>query len=284
MTNRIGRAASFANAFAATSIDGPPDIDPALVTDGGIWPRFLTPPAGVTQIASGQAAEVATVASHQATKVQPARTLGAEALTGPTTLLAPIHAAQPPGVSNWDPGVNAGTIAVTGPFTGGGIPAARSPAADLPARRSPAPSLVALTRPAPARHPPTAHPGRRGRYHLGRLQFAAKSPVHQQRWRHAVRHRGHDRHQTGHHRVDAGLPAGPVAGQPISAVVNGTKVYFASADSTDLTSAIWSYDGTTVAQVTSSSNYVDTAVDGNNPVAPDPMVSYGGNLIFSRAT
>ena len=283
MTNRIGRAASFANAFAATSIDGPPDIDPALVTDGGIWPRFLTPPAGVTQIASGQAAEVATVASHQATKVQPARTLGAEALTGPTTLLAPIHAAQPPGVSNCDPGVNAGTIAVTGPFTGGGIPAARSPAADLPS------AAVAST--LSGRSDPTGTGAASAQLPTPDGAVVITSGVSSSPQNLLfISSDGGTLFATAGTTViklatTASMPGflpDPLLDNPISAVVNGTKVYFASADSTDLTSAIWSYDGTTVAQVTSSSNYVDTAVDGNNPVAPDPMVSYGGNLIFSQ--
>ena len=72
--------------------------------------------------------------------------------------------------------------------------------------------------------------------------------------------------------------------QDISAEVVGSTVYFAMADATDATSAIWSYNGTILTQVTSSSNYVYNQQDSNNATAPQPLASFNGNLLFSQAT
>jgi plastocyanin len=80
-----------------------------------------------------------------------------------------------------------------------------------------------------------------------------------------------------------GFAADPIYGD-ISAMVVGSTVYLAMADSTDNTSAIWSYNGTKLTQITSSSNYVYNQPDSNNPTAPFPLASYGGDLIFSQAS
>ncbi len=69
-----------------------------------------------------------------------------------------------------------------------------------------------------------------------------------------------------------------------STMVVGSTVYFTMADSTDATSAIWSYNGSALAQITSSANYVYNQPDSNNSVAPQPMASYNGDLIFSQAS
>ena len=70
----------------------------------------------------------------------------------------------------------------------------------------------------------------------------------------------------------------------VSAITVGTTVYFIMADSTDDTSAVWSYNGSTVTQITPSSNYVYNSPDGENAVAQDPLVDYNGDLVFSEAS
>jgi hypothetical protein len=67
----------------------------------------------------------------------------------------------------------------------------------------------------------------------------------------------------------------------VSVASVGTNVYFTMADTTGATSAIWRYDGTALAQITASSNYVFNTPDYNNAVAPQPDTSYNSDLIFS---
>jgi hypothetical protein len=70
----------------------------------------------------------------------------------------------------------------------------------------------------------------------------------------------------------------------LSATVIGTNVYFTMADSTDTTSAIWKYDGTTVTQVTLSSDYVYNQQDPNAATPAQPLYAYNGDLVFSKAS
>ncbi len=56
------------------------------------------------------------------------------------------------------------------------------------------------------------------------------------------------------------------------------------ANADDTTSAIWSYNGSSFTQITSSSSYVYNNADSNNAVAPQPLTSYNGDLIFSQAS
>ena len=70
----------------------------------------------------------------------------------------------------------------------------------------------------------------------------------------------------------------------ISTATLGSDAYITMADTTGGTSAIWRYNGTTLTQITASSNYVFNQPDGNNAVAPDPLATFNGNLIFSQAS
>ena len=259
MMNCIDRPASLTNAFAASGIDGLAEIGPDLETDGGIWPPFLLSDPGPI-------GETATVASRQ------------EAAAPDTASVA----AQPPGAANWAPTINSGRAWADGPFAG--LATAHAPTADLP-NATIASAFLGQSNAGVGFAPAGAQLPSAG----GSIVITSGVSSSPQNLPFLSSDLGTlfatDGTTVVKLATTASTPAflpDPLLDNPISAVVNGTKVYFASADSTDLTSAIWSYDGTTVAQVTSSSNYVDTAVDANNPVAPDPMVSYGGNLIFSQ--
>lgn len=79
--------------------------------------------------------------------------------------------------------------------------------------------------------------------------------------------------------------ADPLHTGPISAVTVGQMAYFTLADSTNTTSAIWSYDGTTATQITSSSNYINAQADANNKTTtPAAIGSYNGDLVFSQGS
>ncbi|WP_419727803.1 beta strand repeat-containing protein [Lichenicola sp.] len=70
----------------------------------------------------------------------------------------------------------------------------------------------------------------------------------------------------------------------LSATPLGTTTYLVMADATGNTSALWSYNGTAVTQVTSSNNYVFNASSYTTTVNPYPLTTYAGNVIFSEAT
>jgi hypothetical protein len=56
------------------------------------------------------------------------------------------------------------------------------------------------------------------------------------------------------------------------------------ADTTGGTFAVWSYNGTTLQQITPSTGYVFSQPDNNNAAAPYPLASFNGDLVFSEAT
>jgi YD repeat-containing protein len=68
------------------------------------------------------------------------------------------------------------------------------------------------------------------------------------------------------------------------ATVVGSTMYFAASDATGATSAIWSYNGTSLTQITSSQDYVFNQPDPNAAGTSSPMASYGGDLVFSQAS
>ena len=70
----------------------------------------------------------------------------------------------------------------------------------------------------------------------------------------------------------------------VSATLAGQVVYFIMADSTDTTSAVWSYDGTAVTQITLSSSYVYNQQDPDTTVSADPIFYYNSTVVFSEAT
>jgi hypothetical protein len=64
----------------------------------------------------------------------------------------------------------------------------------------------------------------------------------------------------------------------------GSTAYIIMADTTDATSAIWQYNGTALTQITASANYVYGVPDATDPGAPNPFVSFNGDLVFSQAS
>jgi hypothetical protein len=89
-------------------------------------------------------------------------------------------------------------------------------------------------------------------------------------------------------RLADGSAAPAFADDPIYGYVSTTSVgsaaYLTMADTTGATSAIWRYNGTTLTQITASADYVYNMTDASNAVAPDPLVSFNGDLIFSQAS
>jgi Hint domain len=77
--------------------------------------------------------------------------------------------------------------------------------------------------------------------------------------------------------------ADPIYGT-VSVTYVGSTAYIIMADTTGGTSAIWQYSGTTLKQITASSNYVSNQQDSNDPSASLPFVSYNNDLIFSQAS
>jgi hypothetical protein len=75
----------------------------------------------------------------------------------------------------------------------------------------------------------------------------------------------------------------PIYGD-LSAMVVGSTTYLTMPDTTGGTSAIWSYNGTVLTQITPSSDYVYNQPDFNNATAPYPLTSFNADLVFSQAT
>jgi hypothetical protein len=77
--------------------------------------------------------------------------------------------------------------------------------------------------------------------------------------------------------------ADPIYGT-VSVTYVGSTAYILMADTTGGTSAIWQYNGTTLKQITASSNYVYNQQDSNDPSASLPFVAYNNDLVFSQAS
>ncbi|RBP16870.1 hypothetical protein DFR50_104148 [Roseiarcus fermentans] len=76
----------------------------------------------------------------------------------------------------------------------------------------------------------------------------------------------------------------PIFGQ-ISTQVVGSTLYLTLADSTGQTSAIWSYDGSRLTQITSSADYVNGATDPNAAGPQSALALFGTqDLVFGQAT
>jgi hypothetical protein len=70
----------------------------------------------------------------------------------------------------------------------------------------------------------------------------------------------------------------------VSVTYVGSTAYITVADTTGATSAIWQYNGTTLTQITASSNYVYNYVDANDPGEMPAQFSYNNDLVFSQSS
>jgi hypothetical protein len=80
-----------------------------------------------------------------------------------------------------------------------------------------------------------------------------------------------------------GFEEDPIYGS-IGEMTVGSTLYLTMNDATGATSAIWSYDGGSLTQITSSANYVYNQQDFNSASNSTPMGSYNGDLAFSQAS
>ena len=71
--------------------------------------------------------------------------------------------------------------------------------------------------------------------------------------------------------------------QPVGITV-GSDVYLALPDTTGSTTALWRWNGSTLTQITSSAELVDSTIDYNSPTTPYPFAGYNGDLVFSQVS